>query len=187
MKKKDITDVFEGATDEQVTAILNLNNADIGKAKSAAEADRDKYKTDLDAANQKLSGFEGVDVDGMQGKVTAAEQMIADLQAQLAAEKVSAAVRLGLLEAKALDTDYLTYKLTEKLKADGKAVELDDSGKIKDWDNLLDSMKKQFPTQFAGGGSKRIEEHRLPEGDQGASAEPATLAEALQAKYENTD
>ena len=40
-------------------------------------------------------------------------------------------VQLGLVEAKALDVDYLTYKLGEQLRADGKTPELDDSGKVK--------------------------------------------------------
>lgn len=187
MKKEDITGVFRDATNEQVAAILKLNTTDIGKAKASAEADRDKYKTDLDAANQKLAGFEGVDVDGMNGKVTAAEKMVADLQAQLAAEKVSAAVRFGLMEAGVLDVDYLSYKLSEKLKADGKTLELDASGRPKDWDPLLDSLKKQFPGQFRDSGAKHIDEHKLPDSDKDVPLEPATLADALHNFYESED
>lgn len=40
MKREDITKIFEGATDEQVSAVLNINSADIGKVKSKLEAER---------------------------------------------------------------------------------------------------------------------------------------------------
>lgn len=184
MKREDITAIFEDASKEQIDKILNLNSADISKAKTAAEADRDKFKRDLDAAAQKLSGFEGINIDDLNSRITAATQQITALQAQLASERAAAAVRLGLVEANAADVDYLTYKLTEKLKADGKTAELDDAGRIKDWDMLLDGLQKQFPMQFADGSTKRIDEHRLPDGDKDVQAEPATLADALHGFYE---
>ena len=31
MKREDIAKIFEGATDEQISAVLNINTADIGK------------------------------------------------------------------------------------------------------------------------------------------------------------
>ena len=171
-----------GLEKDVIDQIMAENGKDITREKNKA----DSVQTQLTAANEKLSGFEGVNVEELNSKVTSAEQQVAALQAQLAAEKAAAAVRLGLIEAKAVDVDYLTYKLTERLKADGKTVELDESGKIKDWDSLLEGLQKQFPTQFEGGGRK-IEEHRLPEGDKDAQAEPATLADALHDLYEKTD
>ncbi len=185
MKREDVTAVFEGATKEQIDKILNLNSADIEKVKTATETERDRLRNDLDTANQKLSDFEGVDVDDLNAKLTAAAQQITALQAELSAEKTTAAVRLGLVEAKALDVDYLIYKLTEKLKSDGKTAELDDTGKVKDWDTLLEGLQKQFPTQFESCGIKHIEEHRLPDNDNGVQAEPATLADALHGFYES--
>lgn len=50
MKRDDITKLFPTATDEQVSALLDLNSKDIGKAKGGA----DKLQTDLDAANAAL-------------------------------------------------------------------------------------------------------------------------------------
>ena len=156
MKKSDITKIFEGATEE-----------------------RDQYKTDLDAANEKLTGFEGVDVNAL-------NQQIQDLQNQLVSEKTASAVKFGLMEAKALDTDYLTFKLNESLKADNKTLELTDNGKIKDWDNLLQGLQTKFPAQFGGSsGTKKVEENKLPEPDNNAEPEPATLADALHDFYES--
>ena len=83
MKKSDITKIFEGATEEQVNQILNLHNSEI----SSANTERDQYKNDLDAANQKLTGFEGVDVNAL-------NQQIQELQNQLAEEKAVIFFRL---------------------------------------------------------------------------------------------
>lgn len=173
MKKSDITKIFADATEEQINSLLNLHKSELGQV-----------QTQLDDANQKLTGFDGVDVNGLNTKITDYEQQITALQTQLTAEKVSSAVRFGLLQAKAVDTDYLTYKLTESMKADGKNVELDDSGNVKDWDTILQGLKTKFPAQFEGDSAKRIEEHKLPEGDKDAKAEPATLTDALHDFYE---
>lgn len=51
MKREDITKLFEGATDEQVSALLDINSRDIGKAKGGA----DKLQADLEAASASLT------------------------------------------------------------------------------------------------------------------------------------
>ena len=51
MKREDIAKIFEGATDEQINKILDINSADIGKAKGSAT----KLQEDLDAANAALT------------------------------------------------------------------------------------------------------------------------------------
>ncbi len=69
MKREDITKVFEGATDEQINALLDINSADIGNAKKKLEAERDNYKSQLETAQTALKEFEGVDVKDLQGKI----------------------------------------------------------------------------------------------------------------------
>lgn len=51
MKREDIAKIFEGATDDQINQILNINSADIGKTKGSAT----KLQEDLDAANTALT------------------------------------------------------------------------------------------------------------------------------------
>lgn len=91
MKREDVTKVFESATDEQVNALLDINSADIGKAKSKLEAERDNYKSQLDTAQETLKGFEGVDVKDLQGKVT-------ELQNTLAAKETEYQNKLADME-----------------------------------------------------------------------------------------
>ena len=82
MKRDDIKKIFEGATDEQISAVLNINSADIGAAKKKLEDERDNYKTQLDRATQKLEGFKDVNVEELKGKI---ETLTGDLASQKAA------------------------------------------------------------------------------------------------------
>lgn len=96
---------------------------------------------------------------GLQEKVAAYETQVQQLQAELEQTRIDAAVKVGLLDSKALDVDYLTFKL----KAKGDALTLDENGKIKGWDDKLAALKTQFPQQFEASGKKNIIENRLPE------------------------
>lgn len=97
--------------------------------------------------------------EGLQEKVAAYETQVQQLQAELEQTRIDAAVKVGLLDSKALDVDYLTFKL----KAKGDALTLDENGKIKGWGDKLAALKTQFPQQFESSGKKTIIENRLPE------------------------
>lgn len=96
--------------------------------------------------------------EDLQGKITAYETQVAQLQAELEQTKLDSAIKVELLSSKALDVDYLTFKLKEKGE-----LALDENGKIKGWDDKLAGLKTQFPTQFEGKGGKKFEEHKLPD------------------------
>lgn len=96
----------------------------------------------------------------LQSKITAYETQVADLQAELEKTKVESAIKVALLSAKALDVDYLTFKLKEKGE-----MKLDDQGNIKGIDDMIAGLKTQFPTQFETASQKKIEEHKLPNSD----------------------
>lgn len=97
--------------------------------------------------------------EGLQEKVAAYETQVQQLKAELEQTRIDAAVKVGLLDSKALDVDYLTFKL----KAKGDALTLDENGKIKGWDDKLAALKTQFPQQFESSGKKTIIENRLPD------------------------
>jgi hypothetical protein len=77
MKREDVSKIFEGATEEQINALLNINSADIGNAKKKLEAERDNYKSQLETAKASLKEFEGVNVDELNAKITT---LTADLE-----------------------------------------------------------------------------------------------------------
>lgn len=116
--------------------------------------------------------------EDLQGKITAYEGQVSTLQAELAETKLKSALKVALLAAKASDVDYLTYKLQEKLKAEGKTLELDDNDNIKGWDDTLSGLKTQFPTQFEaeGGGRKVLGGGGLPGNDDGGTVTAEAFA-----------
>lgn len=111
--------------------------------------------------------------EGLQQKIAAYEKTVAELQAQLAETKLDADLRLKLTQANALDVDYLLFKLKEKVKADGKTLEMDENGSVKDWNNILDGLQTQVPTMFPKGddgnddGYQVFEPNKLKGGDGG--------------------
>lgn len=98
----------------------------------------------------------------LQGKISAYETQIQQLTEELENAKLESAIKVELLSAKALDVDYLAFKLKEKGE-----LALDENGKIKDWDDKLAGLKTQFPTQFESESRKNIIEYKLPGGDKG--------------------
>ena len=105
---------------------------------------------------------------------------MSQLQAELAKTRLENAIQLALRDAKAVDPDYLAYKLHEKYKPE--ELTLDENGKVKGMDEKLSGLKTQFPTQFEASGTKKILEHKLEEGEPGA-AEPKNLEDALKLAY----
>ena len=120
---------------------------------------------------------------GMQKKFSEYETENAKLQAELQETKIKSAVKVALLSEKAVDVDYLTFKLNEKLKEKGTSLELDENENIKGWDDMLSGLKTQFPAMFetaANGGDKKIIENKLPGSDNNNSL---TKAELLKKPY----
>lgn len=171
----------------------------VGKGKYDSEIEKlnniiSGKDTELTTANdligQLKKGTKGN--EELQGKITQYEQQNVQLQEQLKETKIRSAIKVALLSEKAVDVDYLTYKLNEKLKEKGETLELDENDNIKGWNDKLAGLKTQFPTMFEstskdGGGYTRMDDGKLPgsEGDRGG-AEPKDLAEALQQRYEAT-
>lgn len=144
-------------------------------------------QTELDTANKLIADLQKKtkDNEDLQGKFSAYQTEIADLQAKLKESQINGALKVALLSAKANDIDYVTYKINEKLRGEGKSLELDENGNIKNWDDMLSDMKTQLPKHFDSGASEtEVDAVDLPDGE-ARKAEPATLAEALRAHYEN--
>ena len=81
MKREDVKNI-PGITDEQLNWLMQENGADINREKSAAtalQAQLDNANAQLKTAQDGLKAFEGVDVAGLQAKVT---QLQNDMKAQ---------------------------------------------------------------------------------------------------------
>lgn len=158
----------EANKDKQIK-LANLASGEyVGKGKYDALNDLLTGKTqELETANGLITdlkkGTKGN--EELQGKITTYEGQVQQLQEQLRETKIKSAIKVALLSEKALDVDYLTFKLESKLKDDGKTLELDENDNIKDWKDMLSGLKTQFPTQFESSNSKKFAEHKLEDGD----------------------
>ena len=175
------------ANKEKLVKLANLSSGEyVGKGKFDALQEQLTGKTtELETAKGLIAelkkGTKGN--EELQGKITTYEGQVADLQQQLAETKLKSAIKVALLSEKAVDIDYLTFKLEEKLKEKGETLELDENDNIKSWDSQLEGLKTQFPTMFESG-TKKIEPNRLPNGDPDNKTEPKSLEEALKFQYE---
>lgn len=176
----------EANKDKQIK-IGNLGGGEyVSKAKhDALQALLDGKKTELDTANGLIAEFKKSEKgnEALQGKITAYETQISQLQAQLEQTQVDAEIKIALLAAKASDVDYLTFKL----KANNEKLERGEDGKIKGIDDMIAGLKTQFPNQFesAKSGGVQVEAKPLPTGEQReGGGEPSTLAEALRMQYD---
>ena len=136
----------------------------VGRNKhEALQAKFDSQAQELVSANELIAelkkGTKGN--EDLQGKITGYETQVQQLQAELEKTKLENAIQLALRDAKAVDPDYLAFKLREKYSAD--ELTLDENGKVKGMDDKLAGLKTQFPAQFEGSGSKKVIENKLPD------------------------
>ena len=91
MKREDITHIFEGATDEQINAIMAINGADINREQEKARGSADKLRADLDAANATIQTLEAnqSDAQALQNEIDRYKKADAERKAaeQRAAEQ----------------------------------------------------------------------------------------------------
>lgn len=160
MKREDISRVFPGATEEQITSLLDIHTADIGKAKKLG----DDYKSQLDEVQQKLKEFEGVDVKELNGKITALTQQLADkdkeYQQQMADRDFSEALKAAITAAGGRSDKAVMAMLdVDALKA-SKNRDADIAAAVKavkkDNDYLFNSDRVQ-PRVVAGTDTKKAE------------------------------
>lgn len=177
------------ANKDNLIKLANLSSGEyVSKAKhDALQALLDGKTTELETANNLIADFKKGTKgnEELQGKITTYEtQTIPQLQAQLKKTQIESEVKIALLAAgvKADDIDYISFKMNSS----GEALELGEDGKIKGIDEKITALKTAYPNQFGSatnGGGLKVDPVKLPEGDDGAKAEPKTLADAIAQKY----
>lgn len=161
----------EANKDKQIK-LANLGGGEyVGKGKyDALQAQLDGKITELDTANGLIAelkkGTKGN--EELQGKITGYETQVQQLQAELEKTKLENAIQLALRDAKAVDPDYLAFKLREKYKPE--ELTLDENGKVKGMDDKLAGLKTQFPAQFESSGNKKVIENKLPDNQGGGDS-----------------
>ena len=169
MKAKGISeDIIQAVQEDMKTnKVFTASEENLDIRYGKLKTDHDSKLAELAEANNLINELKKNNKgnEGLQQKVTDYEAKIAQLQEENAKIKLDSAIKIELLANKALDVDYLTFKLKEKGE-----LELDEQGKIKGWDDKLAGLKTQFPTQFESAGGKKYEEHKLPDKQDGGDA-----------------
>ena len=166
--------------------IANLGGGEyVSKAKhDALQALLDGKTTELDTANGLIADLKKAAKgdEALQGKVTAYETQVAQLQEQLKQTQIDSGLKIAFMEAGGTDIDFLIWKA--KQGNDGKPLELGEDGKIKGIDDLISGLKTSAPNHFKKAGGVKVDENPLPSGDERKEA-PQTLADAMRMQYEN--
>ncbi len=127
---------------------------------SDLESEKGNLQQQLDAAQQTIADLKKSNKgdEGLQKKVTDYEAEIQRLTDELTATKTDNALRYALIQAGAVDVDYLMFKVKQKGN-----VEMGEDSKIKGIDDTISSLKTQYAQQFSGSSSgKKYEEKKLP-------------------------
>lgn len=160
MKREDVSKIFEGATDDQINAILDINSKDIGNAKSKSDSltaqintlnDQIKQRdADLTAMRDKLNAAQA---DA--GKLTEAQTALSDLQAKYAADQ-----KAWDEQKKAQAYEFAVKSKAGELKFSSNAAKNDfirsameknmqlDGDKILGFDDFTKSYREADPSAF---------------------------------------
>ena len=184
----NLNEIFKqnGISDDTANAILAAMKEN--KIFTASEENLDvrygKLKTDHESKMNELTEANNLIAElkkstkgneDLQNKIGGYETQVAQLQAELQKTKLESAIKVALLSEKAMDVDYLTFKLKEKGE-----LELDENDHIKGWEDKLAGLKTQFPNQFENSTSKKVEEHKLDRTDENTTY---TRADILKKPY----
>ncbi len=178
MKREDVTRIFEGATDEQINALLNINSADIGNAKKKLETERDGYKDQLETAQNALKEFEGVDVKELNGKITQLTNDLAkkdeDYRAKISDMEFTAILENAINGSKAKSSKAVIAMLDiDTLKASKNQSE--------DIKNAIEKVKTENDWMFES--SEPIKNPVAPTGS-GEEGKPKTIDDISKMTYE---
>lgn len=156
MKREDVSKIFSEATSEQIDKILDLNSADIGKAKKGY----DDLKTELETANQTIA-----DINKQYDELKAANASAEDYKTkydELVADNKRKADEQAERELKAAERAEFDGYFSEQKKewynqmtADGyfekyRAAKADPANKGKMTADILHNLTKDDATAFKG-------------------------------------
>ena len=123
MKRTDITTIFPEATKEQIDQLLDLNGADIAKAKGEADkakGDLDTYRADLETAQKRIQELEkaGNDLQAAKERATALETELNGLKDANRIRDIRAAVA----KETGVPMELLTADSEDACKAQAKGI-----------------------------------------------------------------
>lgn len=196
MKREDVSKIFEGATEEQITSILDINSADIGKAKGDYENLKEELKASKETAEtltRELNTLKeaGASAEEWKKKFEDLSDEIEQKEAAAKAEKEKAEREAEIqsrYNAVCVDKDGKPLEFAheairaEYLKKFGEILSDADNAEYKGKSDaeIFHALTKDDAAAFKGVQASLD----LPGGKQfGGGAEPTTLLGALREQY----
>ena len=152
MKRTDITTIFPEATKEQIDQLLDLNGADIAKAKGEADkakGDLDTYRADLETAQKRIQELEkaGNDLQAAKERATALETELNGLKDANRIRDIRAAVA----KETGVPMELLTADSEDACKAQAKGIQ--DYAKSGNYPDVRDGGETPPPTPTGTAGA----------------------------------
>lgn len=152
MKREDITKLFPDATKDQIDQILNINGADIAKAKGEADkakGDLETYRADLETAQKRIKELEkaGNDLQAEKERATALETELNGLKNANRIRDIRAAVA----KETGVPMELLTADSEDACKAQAKGIQ--DYAKSGNYPDVRDGGETPPPTQTGAAGA----------------------------------
>lgn len=164
----------------------SMENMDIRHGKLKEEHDaRGKQLDEANALIEKLQK-DNKNNEALQKSVTEYQAQLAATQKQAARDRLQYQLDLEFMAEGAKDREYAVWRaMTDHPEwKENPESALDESGKLKNRDDIISGTKTRLPDIFNAGG-KKYEERKLPGGEEGREAEPQSLEDALRMTYEN--
>lgn len=157
--------VIQFLDEMKASKIYTSNEENIDRRYAKLQGDYTTKETELADALKQIETFKqaNADVTAVNAKLAEAQNEIARLNGvnkQLAQEN-ELKVTLLSSKAKADDIDYLLFKLSK----DENAVKYDDNGKITNGKEIVESLKKTYPSHFEDGSKRQVDVKQLPDDD----------------------
>lgn len=146
MTREDLKGIIEGITDEQLRSVLDINTADIGKAKgdfAALEAENKTLKADKEKLESKISELSEQSGTAADYKKQL-EELKADISAKEKAAKAEAADKelTEAIEAVFGDREFTSDYVRRGLLADMKEQIADPGNKGKGYGEIFEALIK---------------------------------------------
>ena len=165
MKREEIKAIFADATDEQLKAVMDLNGADVEKAKSKISALETELKEKKEAFDKLTSEFEELKTENASGEDWKAK--FEALQAEnVAKEKQAEADRILAEKTENINKRFEAVLGDKKfnhdaIKADylkkfGEAIELEENKSLSD-EQIFHNLIKDDATAFTGVTAVRLQ------------------------------
>lgn len=168
----------QGLTDEQIKFVMAENGKDVEKAKadlSSVTAERDKFKSQAEAAEETLKKFEGVDVDSVKEEVERWKKKAEEQEKNYTEEIYKRDFKDALnkeLEGVKFSSEAAKKSIMAEIESAGLKL---NNGKILGLNDLLVQMKEADKTAFVSEAEDKKPKFTDP---MGSGSEGATLTKA---------